>query len=126
MRRGWETYIARYPGAPDFARSFTRRDLEGKPMRFDPVECGKRMKALRESKNLTQMQLAEQLNISLNHVKALEHARRLFSIDLVIEISAFFDVSLDYLLLGKTQSTSKAASELNAAIEILERIKKEL
>lgn len=72
------------------------------------------------------MQLAEQLNISLNHVKALEHARRLFSIDLVIEISAFFDVSLDYLLLGKTQSTSKAASELNAAIEILERIKKEL
>ena len=47
-------------------------------MRFDPVECGKRMKALRESKNLTQMQLAEQLNISLNHVKALEHARRLF------------------------------------------------
>ena len=63
-------------------------------MRFDPVECGKRMKALRESKNLTQMQLAEQLNISLNHVKALEHARRLFSIDLVIEISAFFDVSL--------------------------------
>lgn len=96
-------------------------------MRFDPVECGKRMKALRESKNLTQMQqLAEQLNISLNHVKALEHARRLFSIDLVIEISAFFDVSLDYLLLGKTQSTSKAASELNAAIEILERIKKEL
>ena len=70
-------------------------------MRFDPVECGKRMKALRESKNLTQMQLAEQLNISLNHVKALEHARRLFSIDLVIEISAFFDVSLDYLLLGK-------------------------
>lgn len=95
-------------------------------MRFDPVECGKRMKALRESKNLTQMQLAEQLNISLNHVKALEHARRLFSIDLVIEISAFFDVSLDYLLLGKTQSTSKDASELNAAIEILERIKKEL
>lgn len=34
-------------------------------MRFNPVECGKRMKALRESKNLTQMQLAEQLNISL-------------------------------------------------------------
>lgn len=52
-------------------------------MRFNPVECGKRMKALRESKNLTQMRLAEQLNISLNHVKALEHARRLFSIDLV-------------------------------------------
>ena len=95
-------------------------------MRFNPVECGKRMKALRESKNLTQMQLAEQLNISLNHVKALEHARRLFSIDLVIEISAFFDVSLDYLLLGKTKSTSHVHSELNAAIEILEHIKKEL
>lgn len=95
-------------------------------MRFDPVECGKRMKALRESKKLTQMQLAEHLNISLNHLKALEHARRLFSIYLVIEISEFFDVSLDYLLLGKTQSASQVHSELNAAIEILERIKKEL
>lgn len=94
-------------------------------MRFDPVECGKRMKALRESKNLTQMQLAEQLNISLNHVKALEHARRLFSIDLVIEISAFLMYHWT-ISFGKTQSTSKAASELNAAIEILERIKKEL
>ena len=28
-------------------------------MRFDPVECGKRMKALRESKNLTSRRAAE-------------------------------------------------------------------
>lgn len=28
-------------------------------MRFDPVECGKRMKALRESKNLTQKLLTD-------------------------------------------------------------------
>ena len=93
---------------------------------MDQKKIGAFIAQCRKEKKLTQMQLAEQLNISLNHVKALEHARRLFSIDLVIEISAFFDVSLDYLLLGKTQSTSKAASELNAAIEILERIKKEL
>ena len=54
--------------------------------------------------------------------------RRPFGSDVCAEAGrrTFFDVSLDYLLLGKTQSTSKAASELNAAIEILERIKKEL
>ena len=38
-------------------------------MRFDPVECGKRIKALRENKNLTRAQLAEQLNISFDHMR---------------------------------------------------------
>ena len=50
-------------------------------MRFDPVECGKRIKSLREEKGLTQMELAEQLNVGLNHVKALERARRVFSLE---------------------------------------------
>ena len=42
-------------------------------MRFDPVECGKRMKALRESKNLTQMQLAELLDITNQAVSKWEN-----------------------------------------------------
>ena len=55
-------------------------------MRFDPVECGKRIKSLREEKGFTQMELAEELNITLNHLKAIENARRACSIDLLVEL----------------------------------------
>ena len=40
-------------------------------MRFDPVECGKRIKALREEKRLTQMELAEQICITTDHLRPL-------------------------------------------------------
>ena len=32
-------------------------------MRFDPVECGKRIKSLREEKGYTQVQLSETIRI---------------------------------------------------------------
>ena len=69
MRQHWETYIAKYPWPSDFARQHTRQNLEDNPMRIDPGECGKRIKALRENKNLTRAQLAEQLNISFVHMR---------------------------------------------------------
>ncbi len=95
-------------------------------MRFDPVECGKRIKGLRENKNLTQVQLAEHLNITLNHLKAIEHARRACSIDLLVELHNFFNVSLDYLVLGKSLKADCVQSEINDVIKILECIKNEL
>ena len=95
-------------------------------MRFDATECGKRIKALREENGFTQAQLAEQLNISLNHMKALERARRVFSLELMVELSVIFSVSLDYLVLGKASKTGYIHSELDTAIKILGRIKKEL
>ena len=95
-------------------------------MRFDATECGKRIKALREEKGFTQAQLAEQLNISLNHMKALERARRVFSLELMVELSVIFSVSLDYLVLGEASRAGYIHSELDMAIKILDRIKKEL
>ena len=95
-------------------------------MRFDAMECGKRIKALREEKGFTQAQLAEQLNISLNHMKALERARRVFSLELMVELSVIFSVSLDYLVLGEASRAGHIHSELDMAIKILDRIKKEL
>ena len=44
-------------------------------MRFDAVECGKRIKALREEKRLTQMELAEQICITTDHLRAIERHR---------------------------------------------------
>ena len=92
-------------------------------MRFDPVECGKRIKSLSEEKGFTQMELAEELNITLNHLKAIENARRACSIDLLVELHLFFEVSLDYLILGKTMKTDYIQSEIDDAIKILIRLK---
>ena len=71
-------------------------------MRFDAVECGKRIKALREEKRLTQMELAEQICITTDHLRAIERGRRACSIDLLVDLSLFFEVTLDHLILGRT------------------------
>ena len=69
-------------------------------MRFDPVECGKRMKALRESKNLTQMQLAELLDITNQAVSKWESEQSTPDIEKIIIMSELFEVTTDYILKG--------------------------
>ncbi len=71
-------------------------------MIFDPVKFGKRLKELRSLHGLTQEQLAEKLNITLDHLKRLENGRNGCSIDLLMSISETLSVSSDYLLFGKT------------------------
>ena len=95
-------------------------------MRFDPVECGKRIKALRENKNLTRAQLAEQLNIRFDHMRMAERGKRACSIDLLVDLSLILEVSLDYLILGKKTKIDPVKDELNKVIEMLEKIKVEL
>jgi len=62
------------------------------------VLLGKRLKELREENKLTQKQLAEKL--SLNSVTYLhyEKGQREPPLSVLINISIFFDVSVDYLL----------------------------
>lgn len=77
-------------------------------MYYDPVECGMRIAKLRMELGKTQQQLAEKLNISLDHYRALENGRRGGSLDLLIELAITFDVSLDYLVLGRLKYSDGA------------------
>lgn len=95
-------------------------------MRFDPVECGMRIRSLREGLHLTRAQFAEQINISPDHLKSLEKGKRACSIDLLAEISLAFDISLDYLILGKSPNKNSAKSELLKAIEMLDKVASKL
>ena len=95
-------------------------------MRFDPVECGKRIKALREEKSLTQMELAEQICITTDHLRAIERGRRACSIDLLVDLSLFFEVTLDHLILGRTPANEIIRAEILQAIGILQNIKNTL
>ena len=70
-------------------------------MYYDLKESGLRIKKLRKQKGLTQEQLADKLNISTSNLGKLERGLQGLSIDLLIELSIFFDVSLDYIF-GRT------------------------
>lgn len=73
----------------------------------------RRIGELRIKKGLSQSQLAEMLHVSASTVGMYEQGRRTPSIDMLVELSSAFDVSLDYLITGSdyfyTDATSKIA-----------------
>ena len=55
-----------------------------------------------------------------------ERGRRACSLDLMAQISLTYDVSLDFLILGKKSQTDAAKEKLAGAIEIIEQAKRML
>lgn len=94
-------------------------------MYFDPKSSGARIKKLRTAHGLTQEQFSQNLNISDSHLRKMESGVSGGSIDLLVEIAEYFDVSLDYLVLGKTLSEEIVRKRINAAISILNACVKE-
>lgn len=62
------------------------------------VDFGMRLKELRQNKHMTQAQLAERLWITKSMVSAYETSVRTPSYEVLIKISAYFNVTTDYLL----------------------------
>lgn len=81
-------------------------------MTFDTKTCGERLRELRKREGMTQEALAADLHISDTHLRKLEAGQRSASIELYIEISQYFEISLDYLLLGNTRSAGQLKAEL--------------
>ncbi len=74
-------------------------------MYYDQVLCGKRIRELRIMRGITQEQLAEVIGLGVVHIGRIESGKRGCSIDLLTELAIYFDVSLDFLVLGKDRST---------------------
>lgn len=90
-------------------------------MYYDPVLCGKRIRELRIMKGMTQEQLAEDLNLSHVHMSKLETGKHRASIDILIEIAVYFDVTLDFLVMGKVNTNAMTKHFLKQVIgELLE------
>ena len=69
-------------------------------MYFDATEFATRLSTLRKAQGMTQEEMAEALNISLEHLCKMERGKRHPSSELIVAMSCYFHVSTDYLLMG--------------------------
>ena len=70
-------------------------------MYFNREDYGSRIRSLRKKRGLTQEQLAEKMNVSTPYIAKIETGKQTGPVELAVEFAAFFEVSLDYLLVGK-------------------------
>lgn len=61
----------------------------------------KGLKLIRKARKLNQQKVALDLNISRESLSQYENGRRQPSFELLIEMSNYFNVSIDYLITGK-------------------------
>ncbi|MCI9112049.1 MAG: helix-turn-helix transcriptional regulator [Eubacterium sp.] len=61
----------------------------------------KGLKIIRKEKNLNQQKVAIDLNISREALSHYENGKREPSLDMLIKMSDYFNVSIDFLITGK-------------------------
>jgi len=71
---------------------------------MDQKQIGSFLKELRKEKNITQEQLAEQLNVSGRTVSRWETGNNMPDISLLVEISELYDVSISEIINGERKS----------------------
>ena len=69
-----------------------------------------RITLLRKTIGMNQLQLAQKLHVSASAIGMYEQGRRTPSIEILIQMSQLFNVSLDYLITGE-EFTSPAENE---------------
>ena len=95
-------------------------------MHFDRMAYGERIKRLRTGRELTQEQLAEKINVSRTYIVKIENGLQIGPIEIAIELAMFFDVSMDFLLLGKENYRVDRKQWLRMAIDILSELQAKL
>ena len=85
-----------------------------------------RLQTLRKAQGMTQEELAEALNISLEHLSKMERGKRKPSIDLIVAMACYFHVSTDYLLMGKDHDKVDSRTKLLDVVAQLAEIAKSL
>ena len=94
-------------------------------MHYTMKEFGNRIRQLRRQSGYTQEVLASELNINRSVLSRIEAGKYACSIDILAQISAFFDVSIDYLVFGKSQNqnTTRLKDDITNLIFHLECFK---
>ena len=77
---------------------------------------GKRVRRIREQLDLTREQFAEQVGISPQFLAEIENGKKGMSADTLFKICTRFDLSADYILLGKS-SASQLSNPIQRALD---------
>jgi transcriptional regulator with XRE-family HTH domain len=93
---------------------------------YNIIETGKRIKKLREENYITQEQMAERLELSVEHYGRIELGKRGCSLNVLVCIAIEFDVSLDYLIFGKEHCSPAAKRTLGSLIASLQELERTL
>jgi transcriptional regulator with XRE-family HTH domain len=85
---------------------------------MDYVALGEKIREERKRQNLTQAELAEQVNVTTAFIGQIERGERKLSIDTLVSVALAFNMSLDYLLRDMMlENNSSAISELISILE---------
>ena len=76
----------------------------GDIMELQYSQMGKRISNRRKQLGISQISLAEKLDISNNHLSGVERGKEIPSLDLLVDICNALDVTPDYLLMGSMHS----------------------
>ena len=57
-----------------------------------------RLKSIREDRDIKQQEIANYLNLKQNTYSQYENGQRQIPVDILIKLSKYFDVSVDYIL----------------------------
>ena len=71
------------------------------------MEFAEKLIALRKSRELTQEQLAEQLNVSRQSISKWESGQVIPEVEKIVELSKAFDVTVDYRLKQKFWNSNR-------------------
>lgn len=91
-------------------------------MFYDIEKSGERIRQLRIHKGYTQEIIAQKLNIDRSFLSHVEAGKKGCSVDLLIQLSFIFGVSIDYIVLGSVHrdpSSSSSTELLQESIELL-------
>ncbi|MBO5054787.1 MAG: helix-turn-helix transcriptional regulator [Lachnospiraceae bacterium] len=86
---------------------------------LDVNVVGKRIREIRESRQLTREQLAEQADISVQFLADIEVGRKSMSINTLFKLSSALHVSNDYLILGITNTQICNSKNLSILLDSL-------
>ena len=77
---------------------------------MDNKQIGRRIKEIRESRGYTQEQLAEKLNLSVQHVSVIERGVKSPRLDTFVRIANILEINADYLLRDVLHVSSQLTS----------------
>ena len=90
------------------------------------MEFANRLYTLRKQKGLSQEELASRLDVARQTVSKWEGGDSTPDMDKLIALSELFEVSLDWLVLGKTPAQPAAAVQKQLTPQTRQRLKKGL